>query len=498
MKKEIICLSLIALVVLALFGALAHATSLGAVASTDRVMENASNFCRAPLNPDFVRYQQELASGRATGQASGGHGLGHVPPPVDFSHLTGQHISTALRGYPSAYDLRTLGKVSPVKDQGRCGACWAFATYGALESYLLPRESWDFSENNLKNTNGFDGDPCHGGGFFKSTAYLARWSGPVTTADDPYDPYSGSSPPNLPVQKHVQDVYFLPSRGGSLDNDNLKWAVMNYGAVHTGMTWDGTCYDKTFHTYYYNGETPPGHDVAIVGWDDNFDKSKFPTTPPGDGAFIVKNSWGTGWGEGGYFYVSYYDSKIGIDKKEASAVYTAEPTTNYDHVYQYDPLGWITNLGYKDDDTAWFANVFTSTTNEQLSAVSFYTATLDAQYEIYVYKDPVSGPISPDRYVEPSGTIPVSGYHTVELSTKVPLEAGHTFSVVIKLRTPHYDFPIAAEESQENYSSTVTAEAGQSYISHHGTSWKDTSGDANTNVCIKAFTRTWTTMSPSA
>ncbi len=496
MKKEMICLLLIALMVFSLFGALAHTTPLSAATPTVRLIETSSNFSQAPLNPDFIKYQRELASGKATTQNSGGHRLGDVPPPIDLSHLTGQPISTALRGYPSVYDLRTLGEVSSVKNQGDCGCCWTFAAYGSLESYLLPSESWDFSENNLKNTNGFDGGPCTGGGYTKSTAYLARWSGPVTEADDPYNPSSGISPSHLPVQKHVQAVYFLPNRGGPLDNNNIKWALTNYGGVVSHMGMDKNAYyDATHYTYYYSGpDTLEGHSVTIVGWDDTFDKNLFSASsgvPPGNGAFIVKNSWGSQWGERGYFYVSYYDSCIG----KSCAVFTANPTTNYDHVYQYDLLGLVNRFGYKDD-TAWFANVFTATENEQLSAVSFYTVTLNAQCEIYVYTDPTSGPIGPDRYVGPSGTIPAPGYHTVQLNTKVPLTAGHNFSVVIKLRTPNYNYPIPIEEPEEGYSSAASARAGQSYTSHYGTSWSDfTSLYANTNVCLKAFTRTGTAMS---
>ena len=64
--------------------------------------------------------------------------------------------------------------------------------------------------------------------------------------------------------------------------------------------------------------------------------------PPGNGAFIVRNSWGTGWGDAGYFYVSYYDTNFGYGE---NAVFDdAEPTSNYNAIYQYDPLGWTDEL----------------------------------------------------------------------------------------------------------------------------------------------------------
>ena len=87
-----------------------------------------------------------------------------------------------------------------------------------LESFLKPGENWDFSENNVKNMlisaspEGFDKSPNDGGNKFRSTAYLARWSGPVAESDDPYFPYSVTSSHDLLLQKHVQDVLFIPGQ----------------------------------------------------------------------------------------------------------------------------------------------------------------------------------------------------------------------------------------------------------------------------------------------
>ena len=126
------------------------------------------------------------------------HGFGYVPPPVSMSHLKGPFIvqdtgspsqyliSSPNLGAAAAYDLRINRKVSPVKNQLASNTCWAFATYGSLESYLMPGEMLTFSENNMKNLlsinypEGYDPASEDVGNFILSTAYLA--AGPVQSA----------------------------------------------------------------------------------------------------------------------------------------------------------------------------------------------------------------------------------------------------------------------------------------------------------------------------
>lgn len=442
----------------------------------------------APLNPEFAMYKEMASSGQARITSAEGFGLGAVPSPVDLSHAAG--IASGTRGIlalPASYDLRATGKLTAVRNQGGCGSCWAFAAYGSMESALLPAESRDFSENNLKNLSGFDIDCCDGGNHYMTAAYLARWGGPINEANDPYSAGSCSSPGGLTVQKHVQDVLFLRNRSDYTDNDYLKEAVMAYGAVYTTIYWSDSYYKSSNYAYYCPSSLGINHAVCIVGWDDNYDKSKFLTPPPANGAFIIRNSWGSGWGQGGYFYVSYYDATVCGD----NAVFnSASPTTNYDRIYQYDPLGWVNNVGY-GGTTAWGANIYTSAHYGTINAAGFYTSSPGAAYDARIYLSPNSGPLNTTGYAaRKTGTIAEMGYHTIQFDTPVTVNSGQVFSIVVKLTTPGYNYPIPMEGPISGYSSTATAAAGQSYISSGGSSWTDlTTIYAQTNVCIKAYTR---------
>ena len=461
---------------------------------------------RAPLNPAFAR-AQKIISGHA--RAAAGHAHGYRPAPSNISLL--QHARPASRSrlggatLPTSYDLRTLNKLTAVRDQGEFGDCWVFATYGSLESYLLPGETWDFSENNMMNLNGFDLGPDGGGNYNMSCAYLARWSGPLTEAQDPYSGTTDNpSPTNIPPSKHVQDVLFLPTRASSTDNTTIKQAVMSYGAVGTSMyvsngmsnsTKDAS-FNPATNAYYYNGSSPSDHAICIVGWDDNYAASNFSTAPPGPGAFIIRNSWGASWGENGYFYISYYDAVIG---NESVAVFdSAESPTNYAHLYQYDPLGMVSSYAYTSGGnpvgTNWEANIFTAQGTETLDAFSTYFVDPSMSYDVYVYLNPSGGPISGATLADhETGSFSQPGYHTAKLTTPVALTAGQTFSIVLKLVDPTPNYTIPVQQNQAGYSSAATGQAGISYMSSNGLSWSDLYTGTQSMLCLKAFTVTGTT-----
>lgn len=436
----------------------------------------------APHNPDFVQF---LQGGLKAGELQ----FGLVPVSVDLSHLSRQAMPPELQlpqTYAASYDLRPLGKVTPVRNQGAYGTCWAYATFGSLESCLLPAENRDFSENHLVNMDGFDLGFDAGGNSHMSMAYLLQWRGPVNESDDPYpNPYN--SPAGLTVQKHVQNTRIVPGKASATGNDLIKQALLDYGALAVSYYHNNAYYNATTKSYRYTGAVSSNHAVTLVGWDDDFDKNNFAVIPSGNGAYIVKNSWGASWGESGYYYVSYYDAKFGYEPM--CAFYNAEPAANHAQVYSYDPLGWVADLG-AGAVTCWGANVFTASSTESLDTIGFYANSLSTGYTIFVYTgvaagNPRSGTLAATR----TGTSVYPGYRTITLGAPVALTAGQAFSIVLMLTTPGYNYPLPVEYAISGYSSAATAAAGQSYASQTGDAWTDlTSVIASANFCIKGYT----------
>jgi C1A family cysteine protease len=395
----------------------------------------------------------------------------------------------ASASYPASYDLRSLGKLPAMDDVGTHNACWAFAALDSLESCLLPADPESFSTDNLLLASGFSATGYDSGGnALQATAYLARWAGPVSAAAEPYP---DGLVAGLKPLKHVQQVLLLPPRKGALANAAIKWALTTHGAVESAMYLDpsvasgsSAVYNATAAAYYCATGHTANHAVDIVGWNNAYPKADFATKPPGNGAFLVRNSWGASWGQGGYFWVSYYDA--GLGRSENALFCGAESTTDYRTIYQYDPLGWTEQaaIGYASD-TAWFANRFKARAAGKLKAVSFYSSASGSRYWVYANLGGPSG-----RHLVASGTLAWPGYRTVRLATQLSLVAGRFFSVAVKLTTPGSHYPIPLEERIKGYSDAATAAAGQSYVSSNGLTWTDVTraaGQRETNVCLKAF-----------
>lgn len=256
----------------------------------------------SPVNPDFIKYLEESKSGRFNFQTKSGFGLGQIPSPLkkNFDAFLSSHNPKAAIT-DAKYDLRTAGAggsslLTSVKNQGGCGSCWTFATMGSIECRwkILGFGDNNLSEDNLNNCHGFLFASCEGGNLDMSTSYLSRKSGPMSETDDPYTATPNACPTGLTEQAYIPDVRYVPN-----DMNSIKQALIDYGALYTNLYYDDLYFNDGDNTYYYDDVSSTNHAVLLVGWDNN------KLTAGGTGAWIIKNSWGTGWGENGFFYVSY-------------------------------------------------------------------------------------------------------------------------------------------------------------------------------------------------
>ncbi|MBR5954769.1 MAG: right-handed parallel beta-helix repeat-containing protein, partial [Methanobrevibacter sp.] len=334
---------------------------------------------------------------------------------------------------PSRYDSRDWGWVSPVKNQGTMGSCWTFGNCGALESALLKATGieYDFSENNMQDSmirySKYGIIDAVEGGVVKEQGleYVLSWFGVMPSEYDPYDELGKLSPLIFNDEKiHIFDAIFIGLRKNSTDNDELKRAIIRCGSVAAGFHYDHTnenIFNKENGACYQTDLNTTNHMVSIVGWDDNYPKENFVITPPGDGAFIIKNSHGTEMGDHGYLYLSYYDPSL-LNTSIAIG-YIIENTENYTTNYQTD-LGGHRDIITKDRDILSYKNSYQSGGPELISAVGTYFEP-DENYTLEIY-------VNDELIHTQSGIAPFYGYHTVKLTTEIPITTGDNFTALMK------------------------------------------------------------------
>ncbi|WP_407432805.1 C1 family peptidase [Methanobrevibacter sp.] len=405
--------------------------------------------------------------------------------------ITGQGLQLSLLNNtinvinpPARFDLRDWGWVSSVKNQGWMGACWTFGMTGTLESALLKAANitTDFSENNMQNTMlQYSIYGCGGTGEFGanilSTAYLLSWLGAFTQDADTYDEVGKISPVITTMNDiHVQDVVFTPNN--EIPNGTqLKLAIMKYGSIDVSFFGQSTFdevnpyYNPETHAQYVNESLDANHDVSIVGWDDNYNASNFLITPPGNGAWIVKNSYSTKWGDNGFLYVSYYDKTL-MSSKDVSNYATSiiiENTEPYNKNYQYS-LIWGAEFNSGNQSVS-YMNEFEALENDAIAAVGTYFNKEGINYTVTIY-------VNDELKLTQTGLSPYFGYHTIKLNEYIPIRKGDVFKAVITSNAaPTVDLTDARPHYTQNLS----------FISFDGKTWKDTY-DLGYITCLKVYT----------
>lgn len=393
-------------------------------------------------------------------------------------------------GYPDSFDLRDVGGqtyMTPVKSQGSCGSCWCFGTMASLESNLLMHGGWmdagvpDFSENNLNNGHGFDPiAPCQGGDYRMSVAYLARGSGPVREVDDPYR--DAGWPIDQPVHYYVRDVEWHNVESDHSKIGEIKTALQTHGAVSIGIYWSGVYFSGG--TFYQPDadSNEPNHSITVAGWDDA--KTTQASEP---GAWLCKNSWGSGWNGDGYFWVSYYDKHAGKHDQMGAVSFHNVVPRSHQNIYGHDDHGWCAEKSYGHA-----LNAFSASEAGRLAAVAFYATEDDVDYEIKVFAGFEGGQLQ-DLMAAKTGSVTFAGYHTIDLSSFIELSEGEEFYISVQLSNGEHAIDCTVEKTvlMGGPDPLVPSEAnpGESFYSADGVSWLDLYDEDNSaNFCIKGLT----------
>jgi len=235
-----------------------------------------------------------------------------------FANLTAQHeeaISTKGRnlqgGVPPSWDWRRKGAVTYVRNQGVCGACWAFTTVANVEGLVYNKYGVlkALSEQQLVDCNVYNSG-CSGGTLPLAFNYVRKAGGLQLNAEYPYQGYKGYCRVNYGRTIGALKGYVSPG----MNEDDIKNMLYTYGPLSAAMNshplyyYVGGVFNPSFYTcnpYAVN------HGITIVGYG---------TTKSGLDYWVIKNSWGPNWGERGFFRLARGTGACGINRMVYSGV----------------------------------------------------------------------------------------------------------------------------------------------------------------------------------
>lgn len=423
-----------------------------------------------------------------------------------YNYPANAPMPLANTNLPEKLDLRERGVVTPVKLQNPWGTCWAFGATAASETSILSELGLTYADYNLdlserhlawmaktplSDGSSQDGegvhssslDPTivmnHGGAPFEATSVYSSGIGPVSEEKVPYRNDEGYKDPNGKIYStsgtwavdqslrfeqmyQLEESSILPPPANNGPGVEAIKKELNAGrAVEAVYAADeyipgqpGTpkymnADNNIWAHYSYDDDAYGNHAVCIVGYDDTYSKDNFLPghQPPADGAWIVKNSWGSvdqdipnhnTWGiDGkGYFMLSYCDKSVKIAETFNYNVSDAHPEFEYWLVNQYDYLPTTEVHKLVFDKPSSVANVFTAPERMNVTAVSCETATpgTTATYEIYVLNEGASIPSDGVQVANFQKTYEYGGYHREELSQPFLIDEGQRYSVVVTLQ----------------------------------------------------------------
>ena len=431
---------------------------------------------------------------------------------------------------PSSYQTNPTeleAKYPTTRNQNPYGTCWAFASLGLAEYDLINDGTADrsidlselqlayFTYNSVTDPlGGTAGDEAtyynenatasylnYGGNYAMASRRLSQWISPDTETDVPYSNVQTVLDNGLDASyaykagmPHLENTYLINIKENQAD---VKQQIMEHGAagvmyyhVNDALAWNDTI---SRYTYYDTDKSGGGHAVMIVGWDDNFSKDNFTGTnkPSSDGAWLIRNSWGTYCN---YFWMSYET----VSLSDTAWIFDFNANDGFDNNYQYD--GGVSV--WHSDQYNTMANVFTTQEKtgisaELLKAVSVsMTSATSVNYTIDIYtdmtnpNDPTSGVHQTDATTQ--GQTTYAGVYTIPLKNAVKLKPGSTYAVVVSVDKYALDYEqgsslcSASDSSKYVWYAPVSLGNGKTLYAYN--QGKNFAVYAWGNLCVKAFT----------
>lgn len=200
---------------------------------------------------------------------------------------------------PADFDWRTQKTLSPIMNQGNCGSCWDFSASATFRDALVVQlgNAYVNSTQQVLDCNS-QGYGCNGG-FFDVGEYFVS---PGVSTENDYGAYTAkkqSCKKGVPVTAKAGSWAYVAQQNGAPSDSEIKAAIYQYGPVSVGVAADSNFQNYTSGVFSNCTARQLNHAVQLVGWSDS------------GGYWIMRNSWGTNWGEQGYMRLKYGCNGIG-------------------------------------------------------------------------------------------------------------------------------------------------------------------------------------------